>query len=85
MDLHRLTLPQKIDPRSGRLCQYCKKLDPNFDRRNSLDQLVSDTGSDTAWGHLTEDGHVHHRLLELSIKLGVEGADRPVSRALTAA
>jgi hypothetical protein len=69
MDLHRVTMPRKIDPQSGRPCQFCKRFDPEFGKRNVMDQLVSVKASDIAWSHLTEDGHIRHRLLELSKRM----------------
>jgi len=69
MDLHRARIPNRIDPQPGRACEFCKRFDPDFERRNLPDQLVTETASDVASSHLTEDGHVKHRLLELRKKL----------------
>ena len=41
--------------------------DPDFSNRRPLDQLVEK--ADTASGHITEEGHVRHRALELFLKL----------------
>ena len=57
----------RIDSPSGRPCQFCKTLDPDFANRTTADQMVHDR--DTACGHITENGHVRHRLLELRGKL----------------
>ena len=51
------------DTRTARACQFCKRLDPGFGERNPLDQLVQ--GQDTAAGHISEEGHLRHRMLEL--------------------
>ena len=57
----------KRDTRTARPCGFCMRLDPDFALRSPLDQLVE--GGDQAGAHITEDGHVRHRLLELSSKL----------------
>lgn len=56
-----------IESPSGRPCQFCKIMDPDFSRRTSSDQMVRDR--DTAIAHITENGHVRHRLLELRSKM----------------
>jgi hypothetical protein len=53
----------KGDTLTARVCGFCQTADSDFIRRATLDQLVH--GSDSAAHHLTENGHVHHRLLEL--------------------
>jgi hypothetical protein len=53
------------DTRTGRICAFCKQTDRDFARRNPLDQLVKD--SDTAGGHITEEGYLRHRLAELKL------------------
>ncbi|MGA3103874.1 MAG: hypothetical protein ABSD53_05305 [Terriglobales bacterium] len=64
-------------PRSSRPCEFCQELDPQFQHRRPLDQMVSGSRKAIASAHLTEDGYVRHRMLELR---------RLVSRApLTAA
>ena len=64
MDLfHRESLGK--DTRTGRECQFCSGLDPNFAKRDPLDRLVVSNLSDTAAAHLTEDGYVRHRIAEL--------------------
>lgn len=77
MDMHRSSLPNKIDPQSGRPCQFCKKFDREFSNRNAMDQLVSPKANDIAWSHLTEDGHIRHRLLELRKKMKVPPLFQP--------
>jgi len=53
--------------RTARPCSFCTQSDPDFARRRPWDQLVKDR--DAASGHLTEEGHVRHRVLELSLKM----------------
>jgi hypothetical protein len=66
MDLHRTPIRRKIDhPQAGRRCQFCEEFDPDFEQRKPMDQLVAVQVNDIASGHLTEDGHVKHRLVEL--------------------
>ncbi len=67
MDLfHRKS--QGEDTRIGRECKFCYNLDPEFSRRNPMDRLVNVKMGDVASGHLTEEGHIRHRLAELKRK-----------------
>ena len=63
---------KRFEVQSGRLCEFCKKLDPQFSDRNPLDQMVGSNRKHGASAHLTEDGYVRHRIVEL---------DQLVSRA----
>ena len=82
MDLHRARIPNGIYPQPGRACEFCKRFDPDFDVRSPSDQLVIATANDVASSHLTEDGHVKHRLwelrktLNLPIRFSTEAASR---------
>ena len=75
MDLFHRDIPP--DSRTARTCQFCKKFDPDFSHRHSRDQFVEE--EDTAKAHITEDGHVRHRLVELSRRL--QGSDTTVASA----
>ena len=55
----------RFDTRSSRLCEFCRELDPQFPHRRPLDQMVVCTRKAVASAHLTEDGYVRHRILEL--------------------
>ncbi|MGB9074753.1 MAG: hypothetical protein WCC22_19105 [Terriglobales bacterium] len=57
---------KRSDTRSGCLCKFCKQLDPHFPKRRPIDQLVASNREHTASAHLTEDGYVRHRVLEVS-------------------
>jgi len=54
------------DTRTARPCSFCMRWDSDFARRRPWDQLVQNT--DKAAEHLSEEGHVRHRMLELSLK-----------------
>ena len=56
------------DTRTGRDCQFCFHLDPDFTKRAPIDRLVLTNMDDTAAAHLTEDGYVKHRIAELMKK-----------------
>jgi hypothetical protein len=56
---------KRFDTRSSRPCEFCKELDPQFIERRLLDQMVISTRKPVASSHLTEDGYVRHRILEL--------------------
>jgi len=67
MDLfHRQ--PQGSDIHTGRDCRFCSQADPDFAKRHPMDRLVASTLDDVASAHLTEQGHVQHRLAELRSK-----------------
>jgi hypothetical protein len=51
--------------RAGKPCNYCRDLDPTFSTRPALDQLVAGINH-SAHAHVTEDGYVRHRMVELS-------------------
>jgi hypothetical protein len=67
--LHRR--PQERDTRTGHDCEFCAQLDPNFNKRRPIDKLVHNNLYATASGHLTEDGYVKHRMLEISSRIGM--------------
>ena len=55
----------RFDTRSSRPCEFCRELDPHFPERRPLDQMVATSRKAIASAHLTEDGYVRHRMLEL--------------------
>jgi hypothetical protein len=72
MDLfHRKS--QGKDTPTGRDCQFCYRVDPDFTKRDPMDRLVLSKLDDTAAAHLTEDGYVKHRIAELLKKRAVDG------------
>ncbi len=56
----------RFDTRSSRPCEFCREFDPKFRERRPLDQMVGTNRKHTASAHLTEDGYVRHRILELT-------------------
>ena len=56
---------KRFDTRSSRQCEFCRELDPQFTHRRPADQMVMTTRKATASAHVTEDGYVRHRILEL--------------------
>ena len=65
MDSYHRQIPPR-DSRVGRDCKFCSQFDPEFNKRNLLDRWVE--MDDSANSHLTENGHVQHRLFELARK-----------------
>lgn len=63
--------PQQTDTRTGRDCAFCHRWDPEFGRRHLMDRLVVKELDDTASAHLTEDGYVKHRLVEMKTRFGI--------------
>ena len=55
----------RFDTRSSRPCEFCRERDPQFPARRPLDQMVAGNRKAIASAHLTEDGYVRHRMLEL--------------------
>jgi hypothetical protein len=55
----------RFDTRSSRPCEFCREHDPKFRERRPLDQMVANNRKAIASAHLTEDGYVRHRMLEL--------------------
>lgn len=62
---HRHVQP---DVRTGRDCQFCARLDPDFFKRSPVDRWVLDKAGDSAMAHLSENGHIRHRLFEIAAK-----------------
>ena len=56
----------RLDTPSSRPCEFCRDFDPKFVERTAPDQMVATNRKHTASAHLTEDGYVRHRILELS-------------------
>jgi hypothetical protein len=59
------TVFNRFDPRSSRPCEFCRDFDPKFGERSALDRMVATKRKATASAHLTENGYVRHRMLEL--------------------
>jgi len=59
------TVVIRFDTRSSRICEFCRDLDPQFRLRRPLDQMVAANRTAVASAHMTEDGYVRHRMLEL--------------------
>ena len=55
----------RFDTKSSRPCEFCQEFDPQFRQRHPLDQMVATSRKAIASAHLTEDGYVRHRVLEL--------------------
>ena len=56
----------RFDTPSSRLCEFCREFDGKFLERSAPDQMVATNRKHTASAHLTEDGYVRHRIVELS-------------------
>jgi hypothetical protein len=68
--MERLHLRPVKDTRTGRDCEFCRYSDPDFEKRNPIDRLVC-SEQDTATAHMSENGYVRHRMLEIEVRLGV--------------
>ena len=56
---------KRFEFRSSRPCEFCRELDPQFPRRHPIDQMVGASRITSASAHLSEDGYVRHRIVEL--------------------
>jgi hypothetical protein len=65
----RLHRPQHQDTHTGPDCQFCRLSDPEFGKRSPLDKMVCSALNDTASAHITENGYVRHRMLEIQIRI----------------
>jgi hypothetical protein len=54
------------DYRAGRDCRFCQQFDPEFTKRNPIDRSVQQDLEDSANSHLSENGHIRHRLSEIA-------------------
>lgn len=82
MDLfHRKSQGKGKDTPTGRDCQFCYHVDPDFTKRHPMDRLVLSKLDDTAAAHLTEDGYVKHRIAELMKKRPVGSIDAGLARS----
>jgi len=68
--VERLHLRPLQDIRTGRDCEFCRQSDPEFEKRTPLDRLVRSERNDTATAHMSENGYVKHRLLEMDVRVG---------------
>jgi hypothetical protein len=59
----------RFDTHSSRPCEFCREFDPLFPERHPSDQMVATSRKAIASAHLTEDGYVRHRMLELRRRL----------------
>jgi hypothetical protein len=67
--MERLHLRPQQDTGTGSDCRFCQDSDPSFENRNPMDRLVCSKRDDTAGAHMTENGYVRHRMLELEARL----------------
>ena len=59
------SIAKRFDTRSSRQCEFCRDMDPQFPDRSPIDQMVMTSRRPVASAHLTENGYVRHRILEL--------------------
>jgi hypothetical protein len=69
--MERLHLRPHQDTRTGRDCQFCQRSDPDFGKRKAIDRMVCSKENDSAAAHVTENGYVRHRMLEIEVRIGV--------------
>jgi hypothetical protein len=82
MDLfHRDSQGKAKDTPTGRDCQFCYRVDPDFTKRDPMDRLVFSMVDDTAAAHLTEDGYVKHRIAELLKKQALGGVETGLAKS----
>ena len=67
MDSYHRQIRRTEQP-TGRDCQFCAALDPNFKKRNPVDRWVLGHPQDSAISHVSENGHVLHLMFEIARK-----------------
>ena len=81
MDSYHRQLLHK-DSRTGRDCKFCLQFDPDFATRKPIDRSVQEDQDDSAASHLSEDGHVRHRISEIvRMRKRYLQADESISRS----
>lgn len=65
MDAYHRQIHQR-DSRAGRDCRFCSQFDPDFAQREPIDRWVE--LEDSAKSHISENGHVRHRIFEIAKK-----------------
>ena len=68
--------PEHKDCHSGRDCEFCFRIDPNFSKRSPVDRWVQGEFGNFAGSHVSENGYVQHRLLEIAMKRAQMAVDR---------
>ena len=63
--------PLPKETRTGRDCQFCRCFGPEFGKRDLMDRLVHSEVQHTATARLTKNDHIKHRLLEITMRLGL--------------
>jgi hypothetical protein len=82
MDLfHRKVEGKGKDTPTGRDCQFCHRVDPDFSKRDPMDRVVLSMLDDSAGAHLTEDGYVKHRIAELLNKRSLDGIETELAKS----
>jgi hypothetical protein len=82
MDLfHRKVEGKSKDTPTGRDCQFCHRVDPDFSKRDPMDRVVLSMLDDSAGAHLTEDGYVKHRIAELLNKQSLDGIETELAKS----
>jgi hypothetical protein len=82
MDLfHRKSQGRSKDTPTGRDCQFCYRVDPDFAKRDPMDRLVLSKLDDSAAAHLTEDGYVKHRIAELLKKRALGSIETSLAKS----
>ena len=69
--MERLHLRPCQESRSGHDCQFCRQSDPDFEKRAPIDRLICSTHEDVATGHVSENGYMRHRILEIESRLAI--------------
>lgn len=74
MDLYHRQI-QRRDSRAGRDCKFCSQFDPEFSKRSPIDRWVEI--DDSATSHISENGHIRHRLFEIARKRALTSNSGP--------
>lgn len=73
--------PRRSEQPTGRDCQFCAALDPNFVKRSPVDRWVHGHPMDSAVSHVSENGHVLHLIFEITRKRSGSPQAEPLAKS----
>ena len=67
--MERLHLRPHQESGAGRDCRFCRQSEADFEKRAPIDRLICAKHEDVATGHVSENGYIRHRILEIESRL----------------
>jgi hypothetical protein len=63
--MDRIHFRPHVETRTGENCKFCLSSDPEFATRRPMDKVVLSRQNGAASAHMSENGYILHRLLEI--------------------